>query len=350
MKTSIICFSRTGRETAEKIRKGLDNCNVEIYVKGSFTTEAINYSLREWTEERFSDSDVIVFVSSCGIAVRAIAPFIVSKKTDPAVIVTDEMAYHCISLLSGHIGGANEMTRKIAEITGAEPVITTATDIKGKLAPDVFAVRNGCLITDFAKAKEAAATLVDGRSIRIINDGFETEYAVYDENGKRADDLSEETSYKIIVSPYAKYERVAENEKILWLIPQNIYVGIGCRRGISAELIADAVYGAFRQNDLDIRSMAALGSIDIKSEETGLIKFASDLGKTIKFFTAHELENIPGDFTESEFVRNTVGVGSVCERSAAIMAGGIGSIIQKKKSGNGITVSLAMKRGRLSFE
>ena len=126
--------------------------------------------LKNGQEEDFEDCDAIVFIGACGIAVRSIAPFVKSKKIDPAVVVVDEQGQFAISLLSGHIGGANELTEEIAEILRAQSVITTATDLNDKFAVDVFAKKNGCFISDMELAKEISAALLAGKEVGFASD------------------------------------------------------------------------------------------------------------------------------------------------------------------------------------
>ena len=127
--------------------------------------DAVKCSAREWTGEQFRTRDVLIFIGAVQIAVRLIASFIGSKTTDPAVLVLDEKGQYCIPILSGHIGGANEMAERIAEMAGALPVITTATDIRGKWAIDVFARKNHLYIEDMQKAKQISAKILEGKHI-----------------------------------------------------------------------------------------------------------------------------------------------------------------------------------------
>lgn len=181
MKISIISFSRSGYRIGEMLSwfLGEGGHEVEAFTKSKYTkkildesqveaddkafrnvkefAKPIDSSLRDWTGRRFAQSDAIIFIGACGIAVRSIAPFVSSKKTDPAVVVIDEQGKFAISLLSGHIGGANELTEEISNLLHATPVITTATDINNKFAVDVFAKTNGCYISDMTMAKEISA-------------------------------------------------------------------------------------------------------------------------------------------------------------------------------------------------
>ena len=129
MKICLTAFTARGRELAGKLAASL----------GGEVNEGL--PLKEWTARAFETADALVFVGAVGIAVRAIAPHIVHKSLDPAVVVIDEGGNFAVSLLSGHLGGANELARKIAAVTGAEAVITTATDVRGVFAVDEWARR-----------------------------------------------------------------------------------------------------------------------------------------------------------------------------------------------------------------
>ena len=170
MKAGIICFTEHGVLLAEQLINGLAAHGIlcEAWPKKKEYRSALPVevaflegTLSEWTAEQFRSKDLLIFIGSTGIAVRSIAPYVQSKKTDPAVIVVDEQGRHAISLLSGHIGGANELTLLVAELTGAEPVITTATDLHGKFAVDAFAARRNLYMDSMPAAKEIAAALVD---------------------------------------------------------------------------------------------------------------------------------------------------------------------------------------------
>ena len=169
MKIAIASFTRNGCVWNQKLCAALKKHSCEGYALEKYGKEAgipaIAPSLPAWTERMFQKMDAILFIGACGIAVRSIAPYVKSKKTDPAVLCMDEQGKFVISLLSGHIGGANELTEEVAAVTGAVPVITTATDVNHKFAVDVFAVKNHCEICEMELAKETAALLVDGKTV-----------------------------------------------------------------------------------------------------------------------------------------------------------------------------------------
>lgn len=334
MKISVISFSLTGSDLADRLKAGLSKLHdVKLFVKSIHAENSIKESLKEWAEARFRDSEAIIFVSSCGIAVRAIAPFVSSKKTDPAVIVVDELGLNTISLLSGHLGGANELAHEVARIAGGRAVITTATDIHGKNAPDVFAKKNNLVITDFEKAKRYAALQIQNR----------------------------EDEMDLWISPFC--EEPGEDEReYLWLIPKWAYVGIGCRRNTDESTINDVFEEALKacsMGQLDSRSIRTCASVTVKADEKGLQGFCRNRGLEIRFFTPEELDSVPGEFTESEFVKKTVGVGNVCERSALAAAlseakaepeGMECYFALKKFARDGVTIAIVIKEEELKYE
>ena len=173
MKLSIICFSLTGLHTSERLKQGLEGRGhtVVLAKKSKYLEDSIKESAGCWTEKRFVQDDGIIFVGACGIAVRSIAPFVASKKSDPAVLVIDECGQFVISLLSGHLGGANALALEAASILKAQPVVTTATDLHNRFAVDVFAKKNGCEIINMKTAKEVSAALLAGEQV-----GFYSEF------------------------------------------------------------------------------------------------------------------------------------------------------------------------------
>lgn len=334
MKISVIAFSLTGLSLAEKLEDGLSGHNeVDVYVKSIHADNSIKESLNQWAEARFQDSDALIFVCSCGIAVRAIAPFVRSKKTDPAVIAVDELGLNAIALLSGHLGGANELAADVARIAGGRAVITTATDIHGKYAPDVFAKKNGLVISDFTQAKKYAALQIQNR----------------------------EDEMDLWISPFCG-EPGEDERDYLWLIPKWAYVGIGCRRNTDESTINDVFEEALKAcstGRLDPRSIRTCASVTLKADEKGLQDFCSNRGLDIEFFTPEELEAVPGEYTESDFVRETVGVGSVCERSAMAAALRSGAVeagqpepcfTLKKFARDGVTIAIVIKEEELKYE
>ena len=296
-------------------------------------------------------ASAIIFIGSTGIAVRAIAPFIKHKSEDPAVLVIDEAGHFVISLLSGHLGGANELTHYISKLISAEPVITTASDIEGAFSVDVFAKENGFIISDFEKVKEVAAKVLRGEKIRIYSDismdnlrkrpGIgEAEMLTSKEIDKADMVISYRTKYLQYEEPVIRpFDAIG-----LRLTAKRVYVGIGARKGVSPEDVMKAYDNCLKSSGIDPLSVAALVSIDIKKNEQGILTFSYKREIPFITYTPEELSSIDGDFAASTFVQSVTGVSNVCERAAAYAASRNGSekvIVHKQIYGN-VTLAIAV--------
>lgn len=342
MKISLISFSKTGCKTEKLIEGRLKGHELCLFTKSAYTEDQgitpVKEKLNCWAENQFKSSDALVFIGATGIAVRAIAPFVKSKKTDPAVVVLDEKGQFVISLLSGHLGGANELTAELAEITGGIPVITTATDINNRFAVDVFAKKNHCHISDMTLAKEISAALVDGRKVR-----FECDFPV---EGKIPEELTG-TDGDLCICVTDRVEN-SENRKTLYLIPETLVLGVGCRKDTEKEKIKNIVMEAAGAAGVSPYAFSRAASIDLKKDEKGILAFAEELNIPFITYTKDELEQVKGDFTESEFVKKITGVSNVCERSA--LAEGDAQLIMKKYAKDGVTAAFARKKWSVNFE
>ena len=174
---AVISFTYAGSNLAMKIQDALALDELRLFsTKKELTDEnpRIEYAsqgAKQWTADMFHEVDALIFIGACGIAVREIAPLIVSKTVDPAVLVLDEKGHHIISLLSGHLGGGNELTLEIADKIGADPVITTSSDVNKKLAIDVWAKKNNLIISNMTKAKKIAAHIVENEKVKLFCEG-----------------------------------------------------------------------------------------------------------------------------------------------------------------------------------
>ena len=350
MKIALISFTGEGARTCSKIAVGLKSIGYECsaFGKNLFAEEAgilaLGNSLDEWTAETFSKNDALIFVGACGIAVRAIAPYIKDKTVDPAVIVVDEKGKYAISLLSGHLGGANDLTWEIAEIIGAEPVITTATDLNQLFAVDDWAKKNHLRIGDMRLAKEISAAILNGEII-----GVSGEFPIEGELPEQLRYVSEANRGKVLFTgEYPKigfrisiFEEDGPFDKTLYLIPQTVTIGMGCRKGVSFEAVEELLTQVLKEQKLSVKAIEKLCSIDIKKEEVALKQLADKLGVPLQVFSAEELEQLTGEFTSSEFVNQITGVDNVCERAAVL--GSQGELIVKKQSRNGVTIAMAYR-------
>lgn len=343
MRTGIISFTEHGAVLAGRLLEGLEQREITCQawlkkkeVKGDIPegVQRLTGSLSGWTKEQFSVCDVLIFIGAVGIAVRSIAPYVKSKKTDPAVIVLDEQGRHAISLLSGHIGGANAMTLLAAELTGAEPVITTATDLNGKFAVDAFAARRDMYMDSMAAAKEIASKLVSGNRV-----GMWSAFPVF---GSVPPELEQKGTPEVGFS--IDYRKNTPFERTLHLVPKVVVLGIGCKRGTDRENIEALVTETLEIHGIFRESVERVVSVDLKKEETGLLHFAEEWGVPFDTYTSEELQQVESEdgFTESDFVKSVTGVGSVCER-AALKGAGTKKLLIPKTAKNGVTVAAAVR-------
>jgi cobalt-precorrin 5A hydrolase len=351
MKISILAFTGNGVALSLKIKELLDAqgnqaaCYQPEKLTGTVKTagmaEPIAPDLKVFTGRQFAEKDALIFVGACGIAVRAIAPFIQDKTKDPAVLCIDEKGRFVIPLLSGHIGGANMLADRISEALNAIPVITTATDINRLFSVDEWAAFHDAWISDLKAAKEISARLLAEKPV-----GFYSELDIEGEMPRLLEKNESNMGIGICVS---LNDRLKPYPITLNIVPRTVYLGIGCRRGTPLQCIEDLVLEQLSRNSISFQAIAGIASIDLKTKEQGLLDFAAKNNLPLHFFSSDELLSVPGKYTESEFVSSITGVGNVCERAALMVSAG-GGLISRKVSGNGVTIALAQKEWRVSFE
>lgn len=302
--------------------------------------QSLKTSVQQWTKEAFFEAEAILFIGACGIAVRSIAPLLRGKYQDPAVLVIDEAGKFCISLLSGHVGGANALAQEIAEFINAVPVITTATDIRGCFAIDNYAAEQGLYCEPVQLCKKVSARLLKGQQVAV-----KSKFIIM---GKLPQGLAEqETGEFGIYFNYAATE--SPFSETLYVIPKIVFLGLGCKKDTSKEAIERVVSRHLTALHIPIQSIAAIASISNKKEEKGLLQFCEEHKLPFQTYTAEELQCARGEFTNSEFVKDTVGVGNVCERAAVLASGG-GELILNKTALNGITIAAAIQEWSVRFE
>lgn len=333
---SLIAFTRRGCRLGERLAKELGG--------RMWTTERLAPemglpscgNLRDWTEARFADSRALVFISASGIAVRSIAPFVKDKFTDPAVVSVDEAGEYAVPLLSGHVGGANDLARRVAELTGGRAVVSTATDVNGMFAVDQWAKEQGLVLCERAQAKAVSAALLEGRPVAV-----RSEYPIGGEMPARL--CAETAEIGICIGPTAAESFFPQT---LHLVPGAITLGVGCRRGTEQAKLEAALEEFLTEHAIPEKAIRGLASIDLKKDEPGLLALANAHGWPITFFTAEELASETGDFPASPFVERTTGVDNVCQR-AAQRAGG--HIFIPKTVCQGSTFAAAMGQVELNW-
>ena len=337
MKASLIAFSRRGLALAQKIAANLpQEYGDTADVSACFGEKKVD--LHAFTRQAFAESDLLVFVGAAGIAVRAIAPYIHSKLTDPAVVSVDDGAQFCIPLLSGHIGGANRFARRIAEITGAVAVVTTATDVHGLFAVDDWAARQGYFLENPGAAKRISANLLAGKPVGVC-----CEFP-----------LEGNLPAGVIQGKFPPDFRVTlhtgeGDPEILHIVPPFAVLGIGCRKQTPAEKIEQAFSSFCRENRLSPHAFSRVCSIDLKQKEAGILSFCSQHGLEFVTYSAQQLAALQGAFTSSAFVSKVTGVDNVCERAAVLGAGSGGKLLVKKTVFEGVTLAAAVTAQTVCF-
>lgn len=340
MKIGIVFFTENGKRIYEELNEKLTATyeDIELLPRDKNGGE----SLQQWVEWCFKNVEAIVFVSATGIAVRSISPFVRSKLSDPAVIVVDDAGRFAISLLSGHVGGANKLTEKISSILGSTAVITTATDVNGRLAIDEWAVKNNLAIRDIKPAKDIAMALLRDEKIKTASnvqiEVLNEQIVLVDDKEARAGDMGINISWK--------EEKLFKNE--LKLIPKCLTLGIGCKRGKSKDDIKALVEKVINENGICKESIKNIASIDLKKDEVGLIELADELNVPFVTYGANELLKVQGQFPKSDFVKEIVGVDNVCQRAAKLCSKH-GMIAVEKTSLNGVTLSIGIEDIKLKI-
>lgn len=321
MQGVIISFSENGTALADR----LIECCGEKYKfthrdgRKNRTSEALKEdSISDIIKAQFEKKNIVIFIGACGIAVRMIAPFINNKLLDSPVLVMDELGLNVIPILSGHVGGANEIAKDISFFLGANAVITTATDLNDAFAIDLFAKKNKLTIMDKSDIAKISSKALKSEKIVI------------------AVDSELETKPDVIISR-------KKVEEAMWLKPKEYVFGIGCKRGTDYNKIAGFIKKKCDELEISIEDIRAVVSIDVKKDEEGLLTFCSKNDIDFITYSADELDELQGEFSTSAFVKDKVGVDNVCERSVVKYLGGEGKLVSKKEANDGVTIAVGYK-------
>ena len=334
---------RTARALSDCAQTGEDDLGWDVSVSRGFGEGKAD--LRAWTALAWEASDALLFVGAAGIAVRAIAPHVASKATDPAVVVIDEAGRFAVPLLSGHLGGANELAQTVARAAGAIPVITTATDVRGVWAVDTWARCAGLAVSNPEAIKRVSARLLSGGRVALYSD-----MPISGANAGKSVRAAETTGEVVPAGETGKPAGVraqAPAPEPLRLVVPCIVAGIGCRRGACSEAIGEAFLLACGQAGISPSAVREAATIDVKAHEEGLLAFCRARNIPLATYSVEELSQVEGSVSPSDFVRATVGVDNVCERAA--LADG-GKLIFPKLAHGGVTVAFSKVTIELSFK
>jgi cobalt-precorrin 5A hydrolase len=350
-KTAIWVITPNGVAIAQQITKHLSDADTYISAK---TKPDVNYhltfrKLSDAMSEKFRQYSAHIFIMATGIVVRVIAPHIQNKIEDPAVVVVDDQSRHVISLLAGHLGGANDLTHKVAGIIKAAPVITTATDVNDKPAIDVLAKEKKLVIDNPQAIKTVNMALLADQQIGIHDPFAALQGDIPNAVPLTQDDLSKKDTattngpYKESAATiYIDDKLIDLPAYVLVLRPATLVAGIGCNRNTPMEEINALLNETFKKYQLAGSSLNRIATIELKADEPGLIDFAKTLNVPIEFFSRKELNQVEDIQTPSAMVEKHVGVKSVCE-AAAILASQMGTLIVPKQTTPNVTVAIARK-------
>ncbi len=357
-----VCFTAAGAKLLARIADKLsrESISISLWKKGSGPwpenerIKEMPTSLTEWMGEAFQKSGGILVIGAAGIAVRAAAPWIQDKFKDPPLVVMDEQGRFAIPVLSGHWGGANALAVKLAAITGGRAAITTATDVEGCFAADVFARENGLWISDRQAAKQVSADILAGLPVEVCCD--------FSQEGQLPRGLTRTAGgrSRLAISVFrteGKSEKESEKEAekdnagvpmTLCLVPRLVTVGIGCRKGIGIKELKEQVMDCLEEAKIWPEAVEAIATIEIKSHEPAILSLCEEMGWSLISYSADELKNAAGEFSHSDFVEQTVGVGNVCERAAVLASGG--DLAVKKQRRSGMTFAAALRPWRVKWD
>lgn len=374
MKLAIISFTENGIKLSQTVAKRLSRRKVTLYTKCSrYTAEdlkvqRVKESLQVWTAQRMAEGDALLFIGACGIAVRAIAPNLTDKLHDVPVLVMDEEGQYVIPILSGHVGGANELAHELAGLMDACPVITTATDVQKKFAVDLFAKRNHLEIMNKdgiakvsakALAGEQLTIAVRAKNIECYHPKFcevcEEDFTEAENQLLREASMHKQDQEACVVEPPLRLVPYVKNQQIdivvsetpdnknalIWLRPRRYVVGMGCRKNKDTEELLAFYQETLEQAMVELGEVYALASIEKKKDEPGLLAISERMRIPFFTYTAEELNRVGACVHSSEFVKAQVGVDNVCERAAFAGCGVSGWLIYEKHAFDGMTIAIA---------
>ncbi len=338
--TAVWCLTKQGRKLGEKIADALTHgdlyCSRKIDNRtGSpFTFERFGETLAE----NFRNYPRHVFIMATGIVVRMLSSLLEDKTVDPAVVVVDEKGRFAISLLSGHIGGANSLSEIIAGITGGEAVITTATDVNEIASIDGMATGLGLAIENPGAIKKVNMALLTGDEIRIFDPEGRIKESFFPPGGLPVNDLSGLTGDET-VGVYVGDLKIRPGPGVLILRPKTLVAGMGCNSNTEMAELKEVLFEVMDAAGVSPKSLRNLATVDIKRQEKGLLDLAEHLSVPIEFFKREMLSEVNVK-TPSETVYKHIGVKSVCEAAAILSAKTQTLLVEKKKRGN-VTAALA---------
>jgi cobalt-precorrin 5A hydrolase len=349
MRIAAIAITGGGARLGRKLANSM--AGLELYVSSRYAGQAGRTchrfdpaELRDLIAGIWKSYDGFVLLMATGIVVRMVAPLLESKETDPAVVVMDDAGRFAIALLSGHLGGANELAERCAFASGARAVITTATDANDLPSFDMLAREQGWVIDDIRRVKILNTMLLDDEEIAVVDQTGQARIWLHG----RGRITFYETFAEAACSAARGFLFVTNRtlppqttpEQLLILRPRNIVLGIGCNRGTPADEIDAFVAPHLKRLFLSPKSVCCVASVAAKRNEAGMMEYAERLGVPLRCFESDELNRIAFPSPPSEHALAAVGAAGVAEPAAILASGGGRLLLKKVKSAN-VTLAVA---------
>jgi len=349
MHIAIIAITGNGARIGAALQSGIPQSRLFVIEKHA-AGDALPFSsgVQNLVDRLWPDYGGFVFIMAAGIVVRTIAPLLQAKDRDPAVVVLDDAGRFAISLLSGHVGGANALAKQCAELTGSIAVITTATDVHDLPSFDMLAKEHGWLIDDLSRVKVLNALLLEGKEIAVVDRGnavrnYCAGRGVLSFHQDFAQALMSGANGQLVVTNRILPPRHS-SERTLVLRPVNLVLGIGCNRGTSAEEIDAVVTANLERLSLSIKSVKCVATAKAKDDEAGLLDFVRKSGMEILFFGSEALNGVEVPSPPSAHALAAIGATGVAEPAALLASAGGRLLLHKVKDGN-VTLAIAEAAG-----
>ena len=327
MKYAIISVTEKGHNLAKTILSYLEDDPSVI------KADIFNKNVKSTLNEHFHDYDCWVGVMASGIMVRNLCDLIKTKFTDPAVLIVGENGKHVISLLSGHVGGANHFTVKLAGMIGAVPVITTATDLAGKMGVDTLAYQYWLDITHKQFIKTMNQHIASGGKVDLDlppNFHFLKNHPIVNK------------SYNINQWDKSFIQAKLSDENVC-LTPKGRVAGVGIKKVVTEEQVFFALRSALQHLHIPLDRLDAMATAEIKEDEEGIKLAAIKSQLPLKIISLDKIRHFHHpDCTPSPLVKREFGIEGVSEPAALLEAGENSRLILKKTAYNGVTVAVAV--------
>jgi len=348
-KTAIVAITKHGIEIARRIKDKMPAVEIYVPAKHSDGGADVNWFSDQSTQlvgNLFKTYDALICIYSLGAVIRMVAPHLVDKKSDPAVIVIDDRANHVISALSGHLGGANALARLVASFLGAQPVITTAADVNETIAVDLVGREFDWTIENFENVTKTSAFMVNEEKIAIYQDAGERNWwhAPLPKNVAIVDSIEQ------VKAPEFKAGLVISDKEIVPEIrsksviyrPKSLVVGIGLHWDTGKDVIESGIKTVFSEKGLSFKSIRNISSINREAKVKGLEEFSKAYGIPVKIYDKDELAtvSVPNPSTR---VQKFEGTPSVSEASSLLSSKGE-LIVPKQKFPPNLTVAVSRVR------